>query len=361
MKISDKTHKIEIVARTHVGMMRVNNEDFHGYSANICNREWRFYDRSEIEPEYQPIVLALADGMGGLEMGEEASKIAVETTRDFVFEYADALIEHMNDPGDLFNMLFRKINDDILAFAEGQGKAGDIGTTLVIALLFQERLHVYWIGDSRCYLFREGSLTPVSKDHSYVQELVDQGKITYEQAFFHPQSNIITKYMGDPKNNPVPSHTILNMLDGDLLLMCSDGLSGMLQDSEIEAHLRNGNNLDITCQALIDDANQAGGNDNNTVMLLSYGSRAASIPAAEIGEPRQTIRNPITVEPSAVQDPEASASKRKNSFAWVFFLIGGVIAILLFWGFLQSHDWFSKPRHRQEIIEPDTAINHPSG
>jgi PPM family protein phosphatase len=347
--------RMKIVARTHVGMVRSNNEDYHGYSPNLTDEVWKYYDQSEIAPDYPPVVLALADGMGGLEMGEEASRIAIETTRDYVFQHKETLTDTGTDADPLFDRLFRKINDEILTFARKHGKAGETGTTLVISFLHRHRLDVYWIGDSRCYLFRGGKLIPVSKDHSYVQELVDQGKITYEQSFYHPESNIITQYMGDPKHTPVPSHATVTLRSGDIVLMCSDGLNGMVQDIEIEEHLGSGGSLDAICQSLIDHANSAGGDDNITVMLLSYGAGSGNLPEEVEEDLADTIRNSVRTISSGTQD----AGRKRRRRGWLWFMVLLVISLAAFACYFFGYGGLSsimKDREPpQEVVEPDST------
>ncbi len=356
MHQSSPGKQIRIIARTHVGMVRSNNEVFHGYSPNIYDHEWKYYDQSVIEPDYPPILLALADGMGGLEMGEEASRIAIESTRDFIFQEKGILLDQAGDPGNLFDELFKIINREILTFAKKQGKAGDIGTTLVISFLHNQRLEVYWIGDSRCYLYRDGKLKPVSKDHSYVQDLVDAGKITYEQAFYHPESNIITKYMGDPKNTPVPSHVSVALQDGDLVLMCSDGLSGMIQDVEIEDHLKKGDSLENTCQALIDHANEAGGVDNITVMMLTFGKVPAIVPAAPEQAPVQTIRNAFNPEPSESGNGMKATGRRRKGWLWILPVIAIAAALIFYFGYLKRVPAPTAVKPPQESAGQDSTV-----
>jgi serine/threonine protein phosphatase PrpC len=262
---------LAVVAKTSVGMVRGNNEDYHGFSTNLAAKEWRFYESAEWQYSEIPTVLVVADGMGGMEMGEEASRIAVETVKSYVFKNTSLLIDDEGVLPDKISQLFIDINEEILKFAAKSDNAGKMGTTLVVSIVFKKHTYVFWIGDSRAYLFRNAKLQPLTKDHSYVQELVNSGKISYEQSFYHPESNIITKFMGDPKNVPIPSVLSFEHSDDDILLLCSDGLNGMLQDSEIEHCFYNKDSLTQICDTLIDSANQAGGNDNITVVMCGYG------------------------------------------------------------------------------------------
>jgi PPM family protein phosphatase len=259
--------KFGIVSRTNVGMVRSNNEDFHGYSTNIFEKDWHFYEESVVPVNEKPILLVVADGMGGLEMGEEASRIAVETTKKYFFDNAEEIVKNITVLNQKMNLLFTEINNEILDFAKQSNNEGQTGTTLIISLIIKKKAYIFWIGDSRAYLFRNGSLKPLTKDHSYVQELVDKGKLTYEQSFFHPDSNIITKYMGDPKNTPKPSYVEIALEKGDVLMLCTDGLNGMLQDKDIESVFYESDDLKQICEKLIDNANEVGGNDNNTIIL----------------------------------------------------------------------------------------------
>ncbi|MDD3877274.1 MAG: protein phosphatase 2C domain-containing protein [Bacteroidales bacterium] len=339
MKSSTLSGKIGIVARTSVGMVRQNNEDFHGYSTNIFDKEngWHFYDTSVVEQNKQAVLLVLADGMGGLEMGEEAARIAVETTRDMAYNNAEKITQNIDNLKPHFNDIFAGVNSAILKYAKEQNKVGDLGTTLIIVFIINNAAHVFWIGDSRCYLLSGGSLKPVSKDHSYVQDLVDQGKITYEQSFFHPESNIITKYMGDPKQTPIPSYTKVNLQEGDLLLLCSDGLNGMLQDAEIENHFYEQNDLSQICQNLIDDANNAGGNDNNTIILTSFGDfeKFMLLPTEsnDFKETYSKVNHEPTYEKPIQKQKEIENKivyRMSTQKALLFFALGCLFAIAVF-------------------------------
>lgn len=331
MKSTDLKGKTGIVARTHVGMVRQNNEDFHGYSTNLLEGDWHFYEESIVNSGEFPILLVVADGMGGLEMGEEASRIAIETTRDYMFEHISEIIDSPDSIGNHFVKMFALVNNEILDFASKHDKAGELGTTLIISFIADGKAHVFWIGDSRCYVIRKGKLKPVSKDHSYVQDLVDQGKISYEQSFFHPESNIVTKYMGDPRQTPVPSYATLTIEDGDVLLMCSDGLNGMLQDQEIEPHFYGQDDLSKICQSLIDAANAAGGHDNDTIILAAFDEFSKHIP--DVITPAAVI-SPVSNEPFAqhhVVEPVSEDKKKKISFkaAILFFIIGCILTVVI--------------------------------
>jgi serine/threonine protein phosphatase PrpC len=332
MKSNALKGKIGIVAKSVVGMVRKNNEDGHVcvFDINDPLNGWGGYQSKMVDDNQQPVVLILADGMGGLDMGEEASRIAVDTSKEFMFEHGKKLIQEGANIGDFFVTLFEKINKDILSFAKSHGKEGDLGTTLVISFIYENVSHIFWIGDSRCYVFRNGRLTLLSKDHSYVQELVDQGKITYEQSFYHPESNIITKYMGDPRQTPVPSYVKHQVEKGDVLMLCSDGLNGMLTDDVIEEHFFESDDVNVICQNLIDSANREGGSDNNTIIMASFGDFVSTRPAPVVKN--NSSNESVRVETKVVVKTEIQYKLDKKK-ALYFFMAGFILAALLALGY----------------------------
>ena len=367
MRSKTLEQKIGIISRSHLGLARKNQEDNHIFSTNIRDSgSWLFYAEEVVDDTTEPIVLMVADGMGGLEMGEVASEIARETTKSYCIAHADQLTVESNLQSE-FARLFEEINQKIVAYAEEQGKHGELGTTLLITFITGKSAHVFWIGDSRCYLVRHGRLIPVSKDHSYVQELVDQGKITYEQSFYHPESNVITKYMGDPRTAPVPSYTNIGIEEGDILLLCSDGLNGMLLDKEIEQHFYNHDNLIAICESLIDSANAAGGSDNNTVILAAFGDFAAYIPEwkpapAEKGS-TQSDMDDINYQIT----PEAKEGFRINwKSTMLFFLLGYGVAVLTLFIYIKiagvelvssEKDQNETDKSEQEMVNAEVLVS----
>lgn len=338
--------KIGVIAKTSVGMVRSNNEDFHGYSTNVFDKDdWHFYESSIISQSSEPIALVVADGMGGLEMGEEASRIAVTTTKDFVVENAKRLTGEKQALKNVFNELFERINHAILDFAKEQNKAGELGTTLIISLIYKNKVSVFWIGDSRCYLLRKGILKLISKDHSYVQELVDKGKLTYEQSFFHPDSNIITKYMGDIKNSPVPSFVEIEIEKGDVILMCTDGLNGMLQDHQIEAQFYGKDDLSVICDSLLTEANNAGGNDNTTIVMAAFDDFTKYIPET------QNVVDPNSVLPIEVKTKETKSKLKK----YLFLLLGIILGLLIMY-FANEFLFKEKNVSPDESVSPSESI-----
>jgi PPM family protein phosphatase len=272
---------LEVVAKTNVGRIRELNEDNFIVTNNISGADWFLPQQPYANPE-TGTVMVIADGMGGMSAGEVASKIAIDSTR----KYFNALGPTPVKPARVGAILKDAIlyaHKGIVAHAGAHPETEGMGTTMVLSWMLGDKLYVGWSGDSRCYLFNPvGGLRQISKDHSYVQSLVDEGKISAAQAFDHPQNNIVLQSLGDGNIQPEPDVIMIRPEKDDLILLCSDGLSGMLTDPEIEAILREKpGDVDGTVSALIDRANAAGGTDNITVILARVLENTVSIPKEE--------------------------------------------------------------------------------
>ena len=264
--------KIKIVATTDIGKVRDNNEDAYIICPDLSNPEWG----NSKTPSYIPLgsfgsLLVVADGMGGTNAGEVASTIAVNTVKD-VFSNT-SLNESCNEDGirQLLQECAKKADEAINRKAWEDPDTVGMGTTIVICWIVGKKAHIAWCGDSRCYLFNpQKGLKSLTKDHSYVQELVDQGEISEQEAFNHPDSNIITRGLGDINSQSTPDIISHPLEANDMLLLCSDGLSGYCKDNDIE-HILQDNYLDIDCcnDQLLQLALQAGGHDNICLVLAS--------------------------------------------------------------------------------------------
>lgn len=285
--------KVEISARTDVGMVREHNEDNYLINPNLAEEDWFFQNDHPYQVGEVGSLLVVADGMGGASAGEVASKIAVETTRQYFKEVADIPLEQVPET---MKKVFLLANEAISQHGQEHPETDGMGTTMVIAWLRDDRVHVSWVGDSRAYLLRKGEdMRPLSKDHSLVQEWIDEGKLTEEQAFYHPQNSIVTQSLGDPSRDPDPSYSSFPLQDGDRVLLCSDGLNGMLFDNQIEFYLRESKpSLKDTVESLIHAANEAGGKDNITLILSDVsevqGTGASILPTGATAEKADTNR-----------------------------------------------------------------------
>lgn len=315
--------KLQIVALTDRGMERDHNEDYHGYIADLEKGKAEFLNSVLVDSlSSLGSLLIVADGMGGTNAGEVASKIAVDVSRDFILTKVSAL---KSAPlSDVKNIMFdavKKAQDDIVQHQKDFPDTDGMGTTLVLTWIIKNKVYVAWVGDSRCYVFNPNvGLTQLSKDHSYVQELVDAGKITEEQAFYHPQSNIITQSLGDKKRPPSPDFVEYNLQVGDSVVMCSDGLNGMLNDSKMEMILKSTSNSNLCAKILLDEANAAGGHDNITVLIVFAESVNSPLPPSL----KKTSQN--------TNLPAQKKSFTKHSKMFLGVIVGVVITTIILLG-----------------------------
>jgi PPM family protein phosphatase len=204
-------------------------------------------------------VFVVADGMGGAQAGEVASRIAIEA-----FEHG---LPGEGSPEERLATRVREANHQIYERSRAdRGRAG-MGTTLTAAYVDDAHVAIAHVGDSRAYLFRDGTLQRLTQDHSLVDELVRRGKLTEEQAAEHPQRSIITRALGPEPDVEVDTWTY-PARPGDVILLCSDGLTSMISEERVKEVLAAHENLDAAADALINEANEAGGRDNITVVLF---------------------------------------------------------------------------------------------
>ncbi|MBX9111498.1 PP2C family protein-serine/threonine phosphatase [Parabacteroides johnsonii] len=265
--------KFKLGAQTNVGCVRTNNEDNFVVSADLNAGEWLLPRdcHTVFTLGNKGAMLVVADGMGGLEAGEIASRIAVDTMKEF-FSADKITDEIVKDASTIRKYMYEAVvaaDNAIKRKSREEKGVKSMGTTLVAAWLFDGYANIIWCGDSRGYLFNPVSgLAQVTKDHSYVQELVDSGRLLPEYAFDHPDSNIITRSLGNPQKAANPDFVRLPLQEGEVILLCTDGLNSMLRDEEIEAVMQEtSNEIDTCTKALIQGALDLGGHDNVTVVL----------------------------------------------------------------------------------------------
>jgi serine/threonine protein phosphatase PrpC len=241
---------VEAAHRTDTGRQREANED-------------SYFARAP--------VFAVADGMGGAQAGEVASRIAVEA---FEPEREEGV-----PPEQYLSETAQRANRRIFEFAQGDSSRSGMGTTLTAALVGGDDVSFGHVGDSRAYRYRDGELTQLTADHSLVEELRRQGKLTQDQAADHPQRSVITRALGPEPRVPVDTMTV-RARDGDVFVLCSDGLTTMLSDEEVAAVVAAGDDLDTAARRLVGAANERGGRDNITVVIF----RVATVAADEAAE-----------------------------------------------------------------------------
>lgn len=263
----------KLIAGTNIGL-RQNNEDNFTVCANLSKSDWGIpvNYQEEIELGERGCILVVADGMGGQNAGEVASSIAIETVQEMFA--ADVLPENVTGSNeDIVNYLKKTIceaDSRIKKVTHDDPSTSGMGSTIVIAWILNNLAHIAWLGDSRAYCVIKGKgIARLTKDHSYVQSLVDAGKITDEQAMTHPDSNIINRSLGDTSQKAKPDVTTIELTEGEVILLCSDGLCGVCQDAVIggivEDHI---SDLKTCREELISAALAAGGSDNITIAMI---------------------------------------------------------------------------------------------
>ncbi len=237
-------HKIEFIGKTDVGRVRSNNEDTYtiNQEADYC---------------------LVADGMGGAAAGEMASQIFAQTAAE-IFKSAPTSSEQ--ELVDRVQKAFLEANDRILEHVAKYPEHKGMGCTAELLAFTNTGFVVGHMGDSRTYRLRQGAFKQLTKDHSLVQDQIDQGLITAEQARSHRMRNIILRAVGV---RPSPALDTLRgpIFAGDLFLLCSDGLTDLVEDSTIVQVLQSNGDLSAKVDKLVDLANNAGGKDNITVVL----------------------------------------------------------------------------------------------
>ena len=269
------TATIDAFGLTDVGRKRKHNEDAYALDVNEG-------------------LFIVADGMGGHAAGEVAAKITVETIGEFIAatrQKEEATWPFRYDHQLQFNsnrlaIAIEKANERVMAAVAAQPWLKGMGTTVVAGLLNEKTLSLAHVGDSRAYMFREGELTRLTDDHSWVHEQVAAGILTEEDAKSHPLKNVVTRALG---GGPSVSADLqeLSFQPGDEFILCSDGLTTMLSDEEIQESIESEREPQSLCRKLVDMANERGGVDNITVVVVRIpdGAKPAPKPKTPAGKP----------------------------------------------------------------------------
>jgi len=287
-------------AVTHVGQVRTSNEDSLLADNNV---------------------FMVADGMGGHNAGEVASVMAVDHLR----EAASGIIAET----DLVQAL-EHANEVIYAESMTNHLHHGMGTTLAAMVVLENNsIVVAHVGDSRVYMWHEGALSRLSKDHSYVQELVDEGIVSIEEARTHPRRNIVTRALGIDANVEVEANTF-SVTVGAWYVLCSDGLVDEISDADIAKVLGRCTSPHEAAQALVDAANAAGGRDNITVIVVSTASPDAEV-VVPVEEPPSPISPPRDSDNAPVLVMRETPAKKKFRFGPVLFwsALGGIVLAVL--------------------------------
>jgi len=290
-------------ARTDVGKMRDRNEDSFFAGANV---------------------FAVADGLGGHNAGDVASKLAIEPIKEL-----DRTLDGMSHDrvGEALADSVLEANRSVYKRAQSDAKVRGMGTTLTAVAITDGAALIAHVGDSRCYLMRGAALNQLSSDHTLVARMVQEGKLTPEQAEVHPQRSILTRALGAEPEVDVDSLEV-DLVAGDRILLCSDGLSSVIPEDRIREILASTDDLDRASSMLIEDANAHGGPDNITVVLIEISGvpaeREGGAPVARVHLPKRAPR---------------ARRRRVPARAIVWSLI---VVLLLLGGWIGVHAWVNR-------------------
>ncbi len=360
--------KFRLAAKTDVGLVRTNNEDNFQASSDLSKDQMRWINNEVCTLGDKGALIVVADGMGGMNAGEVASELAIETVREYfsperltadVLKTRYTIEKYMND-------VIVAADAKIKAEAARNPETKGMGTTIVIGWILDGKLYVSWCGDSRAYVYNpEAGLHQISKDHSYVQGLIDKGSLTREEAFDFPDSNIITRCLSDGSTKAKPESLLkpYELCDNDIIMLCTDGLSGMIRDEEIEAIMHaNEQNMDILVDELIAAACEAEGSDNITICLcqvLECGKE--SDPNVFLDYDKRNNGNQGGFVRTLIQGEDGGHSKSK---LWLYIALACVALILIggaiWWFCLRDKDNSKQPEDTPAAIEMKSTAQQPA-
>lgn len=242
---------MQVFGKSDIGLKRTSNQDCFDYFNTSENLIWA----------------VVCDGMGGVNGGDVASNLAVKSVREtLVQNYTEDLSQ--DDIENLLKKAIQKANFDIFTMAQNDNNLSGMGTTIVLVAVFYDKIHVAHVGDSRAYLISQNNIKQLTTDHSVVQEMINEGEITHEEAKCHPNKNIITRALGISKNVDI-DYSAETKKSGDSIIICSDGLTNYFDQNEILQFVKNKKSNQKLVEEFISKANERGGNDNITVVILS--------------------------------------------------------------------------------------------
>lgn len=358
--------KLQIAAQTDLGQIRKINEDsllvIHDLSSDK-----KFNENESFELQKFGALLVVADGMGGESSGEIASKIAIISIGEFIKEKISDSIQTYPQILELLNNSLLFANEQILEYVKENPDSFGMGTTAVVGLIYDNNLFISWVGDSRAYRyssngrvtshnFFEGNLEILTNDHSLVWNEVLKGKMTSEEARISSKSNIITQSLGDLYKKPKPDFNVFPIFQDDIILLCSDGLNGMISDESLNNLFEKYPEIDILQQNLIKTANINGGNDNITLALCKI--TKGQIFTKDSGIETIDIGKPIKKDPKKISQHEyIEPDNRLKLVLVLFFLIIATIGSVYY---IKNSDIFSNKKSDKIIsnINPEKDISN---
>lgn len=296
--MADPTINLALYAQTDVGMVRSGNEDNFLILDLSTGKSWT---ANEEEPQdlltytqgYYGTLLAVSDGMGGALAGEVASRIAVETVRDRMLQLQAHEVYGRMPFSERLRLAVEEANSII--HTDGQTNQAHRGLGATFTAVATQGNHVYFaqVGDSRAHLIRQGKIYRVTKDQSLVQQLIDAGQITEEEAETHSYRNVILQALGAHNNVNVEVNAV-PLCQLDTLVICSDGLSGKMHADEMARIVHEAADFKSACQSLINLANERGGEDNITVVVAQFSGAGLPLPDSNSLTPKSLARSPDT-------------------------------------------------------------------
>ena len=239
-----------VFAKTDIGKAREKNQDYYYVS----------------EENDEPKIYILADGMGGYKGGEVASKLATDSVKKYIQSNFDSMIKDKESILKLIASAVEYANMVVYEKSKETQELEGMGTTLEVCLIYNNKAYIGHVGDSRVYRIRNEVIRKLTKDHSYVQQLIEDKKITREEAKTHPKKNKITRALGCTPYVE-PDLRARNFEKGDIFILCSDGLTNMVDEKQIYEIIKE--DIQMAAERLVDEANQAGGYDNITVIIIN--------------------------------------------------------------------------------------------
>jgi protein phosphatase len=290
------TINLTLFAQTDIGLARSGNEDNFLIIDLSTGRSWTAMEEEPsdlvtCEQGYYGTLLAVSDGMGGALAGEVASRMAVETVRDRMLQLQAHDFYSQLSFAERLRVAIEQANDLIHSESLSNPLHKGLGATFTAVATIEGNAYFGQVGDSRAYLIRRGAIHRITKDQSLVQQLIDAGQITEEEAETHSYRNVILQALGAHATVNVEINT-LSLCQNDILAICSDGLSGKIYEDEIVRIIEDADTFQVACQQMIYLANSRGGEDNITVVIVQFAG--GGLPPAEIVTPRALPRSPST-------------------------------------------------------------------
>lgn len=297
-------------------------------------------------------LMVVADGMGGMNAGEVASQIAIDTVNEYFApgKITPAMASSHENRREILDRLIKDADKRIKTEARVNPDHAGMGSTIIIAWIVGEEMTLSWCGDSRAYRWNpKFGIEPLSTDHSYVQQLVNQGVITYADTFDHPQGNLVTRSLGDPNNGAKPESRRFDVYQNDVILLCSDGLSGVLRDKKTpnpnggfypgenieELIAANADSMEKCSSELMRAAEQADWYDNVTVLLCKIKEGGKKVPE------KVKVRDNEGPGPGLVKAVEAKGVKPQKLYMLVgasVILIGIICSLIYFFVIRDTSD-----------------------